>query len=149
MTPDQDGYGITSDSRCLCVGADAYTAVQPGDCDSVDPNSHPAAAELCDGKDNDCDTLSDEDDAVGCTQFYRDFDSDGFGLSNAKRCLCVPTGDYKTQYPGDCNDGAPAIFPGAPEVCNFEDDDCDGLTDEEGALGCKIYYKDDGSGHIW
>ena len=30
----------------------------------------------------------------------------------------------------DCNDGDFAVHPGAAEVCNSRDDDCDGLTDE-------------------
>ena len=30
----------------------------------------------------------------------------------------------------DCNDDDPAVGPGSAEVCNGEDDDCDGLTDE-------------------
>lgn len=31
---------------------------------------------------------------------------------------------------GDCNDASPFIHPGAPEVCNGLDDDCDGVADE-------------------
>ncbi|MEO0605106.1 MAG: putative metal-binding motif-containing protein, partial [Myxococcota bacterium] len=30
---------------------------------------------------------------------------------------------------GDCDDDAAAVFPGAVEVCNGLDDDCDGLVD--------------------
>jgi hypothetical protein len=36
------------------------TAGQPGDCADRDPNSHPGAEEVCDGKDNDCDQSVDE-----------------------------------------------------------------------------------------
>lgn len=36
---------------------------------------------------------------------------------------------------GDCNDQAPWIHLGAPELCNGEDDDCDGANDEDFELG--------------
>lgn len=44
----------------------------------------------------------------------------------------------------DCNDLDPAVFPGAVEICNEQDDDCDGKIDEEVA---SEYYRDhDGDG---
>jgi hypothetical protein len=39
-------------------------------------------------------------------------------------------GDGFTVEAGDCNDGNPDVHPGAPEVCNGVDDDCDTQTDE-------------------
>ena len=35
----------------------------------------------------------------------------------------------------DCDDTAPLVHPGAPEVCNGADDDCDGAVDEDFGLG--------------
>ncbi len=39
-------------------------------------------------------------------------------------------GDGFNIFEGDCMEGDPNIFPGAPEVCNGLDDDCDGQIDE-------------------
>jgi Putative metal-binding motif/FG-GAP repeat len=49
----------------------------------------------------------------------------------------------------DCDDTDPLINPGAAEVCNRADDDCDGDTDESDALDVLTWYLDadmDGSG---
>jgi hypothetical protein len=47
----------------------------------------------------------------------------------------------------DCDDTDPDVHPGADEYCNDHDDDCDGLTDEEGAVDGSTWYADvDGDG---
>jgi uncharacterized protein (TIGR03382 family) len=73
----------------------------------ADPAVRPGAAEVADGKDNDCDGAADEGTTAA--------DDDGDGFSEAE---------------GDCDDGDPARFPGAPERGGGGDDDCDGVTDE-------------------
>jgi hypothetical protein len=62
----------------------------------------------------------------------------GWGLIDAGAALaaCDTTpaddldGDGYTTTDGDCDDGNPWVHPGATEVCNDVDDDCDGLTDD-------------------
>jgi hypothetical protein len=143
---DSDGWGVSGDSKCLCPGSSnlgKYTALKSGDCQDNDGAIHPGATEICNTVDDNCDNQSDNEDAGGCTNFYFDGDSDGWGVNN-KKCLCKPAGKYKAILKGqfDCNDNVSTTNPGASEVCGGSDENCNGSSDENGASNCKTYYKD-------
>ncbi|MDQ3016041.1 MAG: putative metal-binding motif-containing protein [Bacteroidota bacterium] len=82
--------------------------------------------ETCDGLDNDCDGIIDEDAGQ---MYYIDSDSDGFGDENDFILSCIQPSGYVSNN-DDCDDTNVSIFPGAPEVCDGLDNDCDGLTGE-------------------
>jgi hypothetical protein len=142
---DTDGAGGASGSVVACQAPAGYVA-NALDCDDAKPLVSPAAAEACNGLDDNCNGETDEAEAAGCGNFFVDQDGDGFGpaLSTAQ-CLCGPTASHPTAKSGDCNDAAATIAPDATETCNLVDDDCDGATDETG--GPPKYQDADGDGY--
>jgi hypothetical protein len=95
--------------------------------------------EACDGVDNDCNEIIDDaaPGATGCMPFRPDRDGDSFGADDDSRCLCAASGDYQLTTAGDCDDNSFDRHPGATEVCDDADDDCDGTRDNSPPLvGC-------------
>ncbi len=60
---DGDGYGNPAVTTISCAAPNGFVA-NNGDCDDGDASVKPGAAELCDGKDNDCDGQIDEPSAI-------------------------------------------------------------------------------------
>lgn len=87
--------------------------------------------ERCNGMDDDCDGLVDED-VENAVDWFSDADGDGYGNAGVHFRGCQSPGEDWSQHTGDCDDEDPNVNPGAEEQCgNVDDDDCDGLVDED------------------
>ncbi len=141
---------VESDSVAdLDLDADGWTE-QAGDCNDNDPALNPGATEVCNGIDDDCDGLSDEeDDGLVALTWYRDADGDSYGADALAQVSCEAAGGY-VGVGGDCDDANVAANPAATEVCDDADNDCDGLVDgsDPDVQGASVWYYDgDGDGH--
>ncbi len=134
--PDIDGDGDPNENDCQPLnGAVSHNALEKCDQepDLVDDN---------------CNGLTDEEDAVGCGPYYYDGDKDNYGKDLSK-CLCRPQGFYTALVSGDCDDADAQRNPGVQEVCNnSKDDNCNGSENDESAINCTVYYFDD-DGDNW
>ncbi|MFH1531663.1 MAG: putative metal-binding motif-containing protein [Pseudomonadota bacterium] len=123
------GAGVCAHEQILCVDG------TPVSCDPFEG----AGAELCDGLDDDCDGAVDEEGAAGCGTYYLDLDQDGFGANGPGKCLCAPDDLYTATQAGDCGPLDDDQHPGAPEICDDADNNCDGKVDENlGEILCGV-----------
>ncbi len=123
---------------------DGYAAC--AECDDSDPSVNPDADETCNDRDDDCDGQRDED-ATDASTWYEDADLDGYGSDEMTRQSCTSTTGYIATG-GDCDDTSSLVNPGAPELCDGYDNNCDGSTDGADATNPDTWFEDgDGDGY--
>ena len=136
---DGDGFGDAASPAELCDALEGY-AESGDDCDDENAEIFPGATELCNGVDDNCDGTIDE---AGDAPWYEDADGDGYGNPDVSLSECDPEGSWVPDGT-DCDDEDPDINPGVDDICNLQDDDCDGDIDEDPEF---LWYMDlDGDG---
>jgi len=140
---DGDSFGNPNSTISFCTLPFGYVS-NNSDCDDNSSFISPLGTEVCNLLDDNCNGLVDEGVQ---TIFYFDFDNDGFGNVNATTLACSQPAGYSSNNT-DCNDNSAIAYPGANELCNLQDDDCDLIVDENAT---SIFYIDadsDGFGNI-
>ena len=117
---DNDQVGNSAVSQVACLQPAGYVLAN-GDCD--DNNAAIVAAVL----------------------YYSDADSDGFGDDATATAFCQAPVNM-IAIGGDCNDANNAIYPGAPEICDGFDNNCNGQEDE-GLTFLNYYFDGDSDGY--
>lgn len=134
------GGTMSCNTGKLGVCSAGVTWCQSGSIQCVPKNA--ASVEVCDGLDNDCNGATDE--GFSFLTYYKDADGDGWGSSTGSISSCKDLSSYVTKG-GDCHDTNSSVYPGATEICNGVDDNCNGSVDE----GVLVTYYQDYDGDGW
>ena len=140
---DGDGHGTpdpaVADRYVSCADQPAPAGYAPlgDDCDDLHARVFPGASERCNDEDDNCNGEIDENTSP--ETLWPDPDGDGFYGNDATETIigCLPLEGYAVES-GDCAPADGARFPGAEEICNLLDDDCDFRVDEDVRPRCGI-----------
>ncbi|HVZ72377.1 MAG TPA: putative metal-binding motif-containing protein [Polyangia bacterium] len=132
---DGDGFGGDLSGYTKDCTKPMYFADKAGDCNDNDAKIYPGAPEICDKRDNNCNGQIDE--GLPILTCHVDMDGDGHGVATGavvmNDCICATGYAANTD---DCNDNDATIYPGAMEICDYKDNNCNGQTDEGAVATC-------------
>jgi hypothetical protein len=133
---DGDGFGDLNTLSITCVQPAGYVTTAT-DCDDANFSINESAAEVCNNADENCNGQIDE--GLVFSNYYMDFDLDGFGSTDFVEEACAQPAGY-VDNSLDCNDMNFSVNTVAVEICNDIDDDCNGEIDN--GLTFATYYVD-------
>ncbi|MEY4118907.1 MAG: hypothetical protein RLZZ116_2235, partial [Planctomycetota bacterium] len=138
LDSDGDTFGSSADAGVSSCSPVTGRVANNTDCNDADAAIKPSAAETCNQVDDNCN--GSIDDGLVFTDYFVDGDADGFGSSGSTaQSACAPVvGRVANSL--DCNDSDASIKPGAAELCDLIDQDCDGQADD--GLPTQDYYAD-------
>ena len=105
---DGDGEGDARQPMNACSLAAGYVP-NSDDCDDECASCNAGGTEVCDGRDNNCDGLTDE---LLTVTVYMDADGDGYGTGGVRQGC--PGADGFAPRDGDCDDDNARRHPDAP-----------------------------------
>ncbi|KKQ57414.1 MAG: Regulator of chromosome condensation [Parcubacteria group bacterium GW2011_GWA2_38_13] len=154
LTPEETANNYFAGYRTTDLDGDGHASTADGgeDCNDSNANIHPGLADTCEtlNIDDDCSGTADEDEQVKI--YYRDNDGDTFGNTSNSATQCLSTSSEPTKWVldnADCNDNNASIKPGAIEICDNIDNNCNASIDE-GFTQTTYYLDNDGDGRgVW
>ena len=145
LDADGDSFGDPGVSTTACAQPVGYES-DTLDCDDGSLEHYPGAPEYCDGEDDDCDGQIDEGTAIDTQTYYTDADGDGYGDATSTVSACAQPAGTSLDF-RDCDDAAAAVNPGAVEICDGLDNDCDTNIDDGATTAATWYLDADGDGY--
>jgi hypothetical protein len=131
---DGDGDGASDGEPRMGCSAPMYFSATHGDCNDFDQRVLSGASEVCNGVDDDCDAQIDE--GLPVSSYCEDKDGDGHGVRSQLTSMgCRPAKGFGV-CDSDCNDADPGMYPGAQELCNYKDDNCNERVDDGAKQTC-------------
>lgn len=127
VAPDLDGDGYS---------------LEAGDCNDNDASVNPAVVDDCNGVDSNCNGTVDESPNLS---FWLDDDADGYGDPTKSTLACNEPKGYSSNDE-DCDDTSELNYPGAAEICDGEDNNCD-LQIDDGLPEVTWYPDSDADGY--
>jgi len=118
---DNDSYGDPNAYTETWFQPEGYV-LNFNDCNDGNPSIHPEIFEICNGKDDNCNGLTDENVT---NTYYLDADLDGFGDIDLSTIACEQPEGYVANHQ-DCNDND---FKENPQQVWYKDIDNDGYSD--------------------